>query len=156
MSVFIQKNCQEIFEFKWVKTRFFSTKKSLGRKKRRNERLYASPSASTHYKEKTLIRCNSPPRLHRTERSFAASEAVVCINRRPHWYQTTGSIAAFHALKHHLRPPPETQMTSSGASKTQTKRLSTPSSFAKTGKNPDQNLSIKFRFFSHAKTQRRG
>ena len=154
LSVFIQKNCQEIFESKWVKTRFFSTKKSPGRKNRRNERLCASLSVSTHYKGKTLIRCNSPPRLHRTRRSFAASEAVVCINRRARWYQTTGSIAAFHALKHHPRPPPETQMTSSGTSKPQTKCLLTPSPFAKTAKNPDQNLSIKFQFFIFTERRR--
>ena len=107
-----------------------------------------------HYKGKTLIRRKSPPRLHRTGRSFAAGEAVVCVKRRVRWYQTTGSIAAFHALKHHPRPPPETQMTSSGVSQTQTKRLSAPSPSAKTGKNPDQNLSIKFQFFILA--QRRG
>ena len=130
--------------------------KSPGRKKRRNERLRASPSASTHYKGKTLVRCKSPPRLYQMGRSFAASEAVVCFNRHARWYQTTRSLMAFHTLKHYLRPPPETQMTSSGASKSQTKCLSAPSPSAKTGKNPDQNLSIKFRFFSHAKTQRRG
>ena len=117
-------------------------------------RLCTSLSASTHYKGKTLIRYKLPPRLYRTGRSFAASEAVVCVKRRARWYQTTGSIAAFHALKHHPRPPPETQMTSSGVSKTQTKHLSPPSPSAKTGKNPDQNLSIKFQFFIFTERRR--
>ena len=85
--------------------------------------------------------------------SFAPKGRLVCVKRCARWYQTTRSIAAFHTLKHHLRPPPETQMTSSGASKTPPKCLSTPSHFAKTGKNPVENLSIKFRYFcSHAES----
>ena len=138
------ENCQEIFEFKWVKTRFFSTVKSPGRKKRRNGRLHANLSASIHYKNNTLVFSNAPRRLHQMGHSFASNEAVVCINRHARWYQTTRSIAAFHTLEHHKRPPYETQMPTSGASETPPKCLSTPSPSAKTSKNPDENLSIKF------------
>ena len=136
--------CQENFEFKWVKTRFFSIMKSLGRKKRRNGQLSASISASIYYKEKTLVFSNATPRLHQMGRSFASNKAVVCIKRRARWYQTTCSLTAFHTLKHHKRPPYGTQMPTFGASDTPPKPPFPHSTSAKTGKNLDVILSINF------------
>ena len=104
--------CQENFEFKWVNTRVFENRLSLGRKNSRNERFLQH----IDYKELTLPRLsftakaipicvNSPCDLRQITMQFAANHAIICVksHARSYRFERVQAISDCHS-DHKRRP----------------------------------------------------